>query len=493
MSGGKAEPALFVIFGGTGDLAKRKLLPELARALHAGGLENDVHVVGVAPTAEFDDASYYEFVRGCLEQSIHSDAASQVSPERIHYHTIGDGTPADYAALGKHLDTIETEHELEGNRVYYLALPPPVFPLAIRGLGEAGMNQGRGWRRLVIEKPFGKDLETAQALNNVLHRYFDEKQVYRIDHYLGKDTVQNLLVLRFANSLLESAWSRDRVHSVQITACESIGVGTRAGYYDQSGCMKDMIQNHLMQVLTLVAMEVPSAFEAEAIRYEKVKVLRRISEIKPEDVVFGQYTTGRVGNEKVPGYLDEPNVPDDSKTETFVAMKLMVDSWRWSGVPFYLWAGKRLPYRSSRIAVRFKPAPVSLFEVVGGRRAERECLTDVLVIKLQPDEGFSLHVDVKRPGEPFALQEVPLSFDYDEAFEKIPGAYQTLLLDVLEGNQTLFVHADEVEGSWKVLAPVLNAPPEPELYRAGEWGPKEAAKLAIPESHLWQDAPKEDA
>ena len=492
MNARRAEPALFVIFGGTGDLARRKLLPELAQALVHADLTAATHVVGVAPRPSHDDESYTTFVRECLaDAKVSEEATERFCGGAFHYHAIGDGTVDDYRSLGERLDAIEKEHGLTGNRVYYLSIPPRFFPQAITGLGEAGLAKGEGcWRRLVIEKPFGKDLQSARELNALLHEHFDEDQVYRIDHYLGKDLVQNLLVLRFANALFESAWNRERVHSVQIAVSESLGLGTRAGYYDKSGCLRDMIQNHLMQLVTLVAMEVPSAFEADAIRYEKVKVLKRITPIREEDVVFGQYTTGEIDGERVSAYLDEDGVHHDSTTETFVALKLKVDSWRWSGVPFFLVAGKRLPHRSSRIVVRFRPAPVSLFDIVGGGEPDGQ-LTDALVIKLQPDEGFSLHVNVKRPEEPFHLQEIPLRFDYDQEFGEIPGAYETLLLDIMQGNQTLFVHADEVEESWKVVAPILDNPPETELYRAGTWGPKSAARLSIREHDLWQSPPVE--
>ena len=296
--------------------------------------------------------------------------------------------------------------------------------------------------------------------------------------------MQNLLVFRFANAIFESLWNRERIAAVQINVGESLGVGTRAGYYDNSGALRDMIQNHLTQLLTLVAMEVPVAYTAEAIRYEKIKVLKSIAPIVPSEVVFGQYGAGTVDGKSVPGYLDEKDIPAGSETETFVAMKLGVHNWRWQGVPFYLRTGKRVGARTSSIAIRFRDAPVSLFESMGG---EARDTSDVLIITVQPNEGFSMHFDVKVPGAPFRLRRIPLRFQYSEMQETIPEAYETLLLDVLRGDQTLFVHADEVEESWRIHLPLVASPPRPvHSYPAGSWGPKEADHLAIPEHELWQ-------
>ncbi len=474
------EPAVFVIFGGTGDLAKRKLFPALCHNAVGGQLHERTLILGLgrSPIAE---AAYRADVRSALAKAGLADEAERLVG-RVFYQAIGRGSDDDYRALAERLEKLCAAHEIPPNYAMYLSLPPHVMPATIEGLGGAGLNNTRGWTRVVLEKPFGKDLKSAQELNALVHRHFREDQIYRIDHYLGKETVQNLLVFRLANGLIESAWNRDRVHSVQIIVAEDLGVGSRAGYYDTSGALRDMVQNHISQLLTLVAMEVPSSFDAEAIRYEKVKVLRSMAPIDLNSVVRGQYTAGTASGHAVRGYLEEANVPAGSQTETFVAMKLFVDSWRWQGVPFYIRTGKRLPRKTTQIAVRFRSAPVSFFKKVGCRLES----SDVLLITLQPDEGFSFHFDIKKPGDPFQIESIPLSFSYDERYHQIHDAYQTLLLDVLEGDQTLFVHATEVEASWKLFTGLLEAPPPVRPYAAGSWGPPEADGLAIPESGLWQ-------
>ncbi|HEY3234100.1 MAG TPA: glucose-6-phosphate dehydrogenase [Polyangiaceae bacterium] len=476
------EPSAFVIFGGTGDLARRKLLPALTRLSQKGLLSPRSLVVGVAHEDTDDEAYRKSAINALLEAGVDPDAAQRLCGERLFYHRFTNDGPEDFNALAARLSALEQQYGLGSqNRAIYLALPPLAFPATIQRLGEAGLNRSAGYTRLVIEKPFGRDLESARELNQQVHRHFNERQIYRIDHYLGKDTVQNLLVFRFANSIFESVWNRDRVESVQITVAEALGVGTRANYYDRSGAIRDMVQNHLTQLLTLFAMEVPAAFRAEAIRSEKTKVLQSIAPIDCANVVRGQYTQGAIGAEQVPGYLDERGVPAGSQTETFVAMKLEIDTWRWQGVPFYLRTGKRMARRLSQIAVRFRAVPVSLF-----RSAGTVCDSpDVLLITLQPDEGFSLHFDVKVPGSPFRLRRIPLSFKYHELFSDMPEAYETLLLDVLSGDQTLFVHSEEVEESWRVYQPLLVNPPPIRTYPAGSWGPKESEAFTIGEQELW--------
>jgi len=485
MSKSVLEPSLFIIFGGTGDLARRKLLPALCRLAGADQL-GKCHVVGVSRSRDHDDASYRELVKESLDAaSIPPDVQAKLCDTCLHYQTIGKGTEADFEALAARLRGLEVEHGLGQNRTFYLSLPPKAFPSTMEGLAKAGLDDSEGWTRLVVEKPFGRDLATARELNEITHQYFREEQVYRIDHYLGKETVQNLLVFRFANTIFESMWNRDRVDSVMITVSESLGLGTRAGYYDGIGALRDMVQNHITQLLTLVAMEPPSSFDAEAIRYEKIKVLRSMAPIDPSNVIRGQYDRGVVGGEDVVGYLEEEGVPESSTTETFVAMKLEIDNWRWKGVPFYIRSGKRLATKSSQIAVGFRDVPISLFRSMGAKLDT----TDVLVMTLQPNEGFALHFDVKAPGEPFRTRRIPLSFDYNEVFDEIPEAYQTLLLNVLQGDQTLFVHADEVEHSWRLYTPLLENPGIIHRYRAGSWGPREAEHLAIEETDLWQVEP----
>ncbi|MEJ2422142.1 MAG: glucose-6-phosphate dehydrogenase, partial [Acidobacteriota bacterium] len=400
----------------------------------------------------------------------------------LFYQGVPDGSEKTYKAYDKRLLELEEQHGHPGNRVFYLALPPQAFPEVIQALGEFGLNKSRGWTRLVIEKPFGHDLESAQKLNDFVHQHFEEPQIYRIDHYLGKETVQNLLVFRFANSLFEPIWNRDRVQSVQITVAESIGTAGRAAYYDKAGVLRDMVQNHLTQLFALTAMEVPAAFEADAIRQEKAKLLRSVAPIRPGDIVYGQYGPGKADGKEAAGYLQEPKVPKDSKTPTFVAMKLHVDNWRWHGVPFYLRTGKRLPRHVTQIAVTFRCPPVSMFQ------PHDTCAihSNVLLMTLQPDEGFDLQFEVKAPGQPVRLVSQNLRFRYAEAFEPLPDAYETLLLDVVLGDQTLFVHADEAEAAWRLYTPLLEQKLDVHPYPAGSWGPdKETAALLEGEPEGW--------
>jgi glucose-6-phosphate 1-dehydrogenase len=368
--------------------------------------------------------------------------------------------------------------------VFYLALPPGLFAEAIEGLGRAGLAAGPGWTRLVVEKPFGTDLASARGLNELVHHWFGESQVYRIDHYLGKETVQNLLVFRFTNPLFERAWNRDRVRCVEITVAEDLGIGTRAGFYDDAGALRDIVQNHLAQVLTLVAMDPPVRFAADDIRNKKVEVLRAITPVAPDEVVFGQYTAGTVGGEPVAGYRDEPGVDPESTTETAVAMRLGIDSWRWEGVPFYIRTGKRFPRRLTRIVVRFQEAPVCLFH---GEPDDCHAEPNILVITLQPEEGFDLLFDVKEPKEATGLRREALHFRYEDEFGPLPDAYETLLMDIIEGDQTLFVRGDETEASWRVFGPVIESRPPVHPYPAGTWGPEEARELPRRDGFTWFD------
>jgi glucose-6-phosphate 1-dehydrogenase len=472
---------LFVVFGARGDLARRKLLPALARLSELGELERSV-VLGVGRQPMEDD-EFRGLVRSAVEGAGSDLAAFSRWCERsLHYHA-GDVDPAGMAGLARCIEGLEREHELPGNRVFYLSIPPQAFSPVIEGLGASGLNQGPGWTRVVIEKPFGTDLESARALNALIQRWFDESQVYRIDHFLGKETVQNLLVFRFANPIIESIWNRDRIRDVQITVAEAAGIGGRGGYYDSSGALRDMVQNHLLQVLTHIAMEMPVAYDAESVHHEKRKILRSIRPIAADDVVFGRYAAGEVEGERARGYLEEEGVPPDSGTETFVALRLGLETWRWQGVPFYLRAGKRMARRLTEIAVTFRAPPVRIFESL-------ECgvvPSDVLLIRLQPDEGFSLFLDVKRPGDDqFLVQKVPLQFSYGNAFGKLPDAYVALLKDVLQGDPTLFVAADEALDSWRLFDPVLGARPPVHPYAAGSWGPRAADDLLARQDHHWR-------
>ncbi|MFQ5947955.1 MAG: glucose-6-phosphate dehydrogenase [Acidimicrobiia bacterium] len=474
-------PHLFVILGGTGDLTRRKLLPSLYGLIGEHRLWDRCIVVGAA-TTDTDDDGYRGWAREALaDAGLASEQIREWCDRSVYYQQITKD-PDGYHRLAKRLAEIEAERDLPGNRAFYLALPPTVVPFAINGLGDAGLNRGPGWTRLVIEKPFGRDLESARQLNEVVHRYFDESEVYRIDHYLGKETVQNLLVFRFANPLFETAWSRDRIQNVQITVAEDLGIEGRADFYEQAGALRDIVQNHLTQVLTLVAMHPPLRFDAEAIRNEKIRVLQAISPIEPADVVFGQYTSGTVAGRSVPGYRDEDDVAPDSATETFVALRINIDTWRWHGVPFYLRTGKRLPRRLTQIVVTFQSPPVCLFH---GTRDSCQAQPNVLLITLQPNEGFALLFGVKVPQATLQLKTLPLHFQYDEVFEPLPEAYQTLIMDVIQGDQTLFVRNDETEASWRLYDRVLEQRPTVHSYPAGTWGPEQADRLLEGDGHEW--------
>jgi len=475
------EPSIFVIFGATGDLSARKLLPALCKLAASGALHPATQVLGLGRAVKTREAFQTWAREALVAAELPPEQIATLADDRLHYLSIGDGLAEDYGRLAQKLDDLAREHAAP-NVAFYMSMPPGAFPGTVSGLGEAGLNRRDGWSRLVIEKPFGRDLSTAQDLNELIHRYFTEKQVYRIDHYLGKETVQNLLVLRLGNGLIESAWNRERIESVQITVAETLGVGTRAGYYDTAGALRDMVQNHLAQLLSLVAMEVPGSFDADAIRYEKIKALRSIEPIRPERVVRGQYAAGTVAGTRVRGYLEEDGVAKSSQTETFVALELFVDSWRWQGVPFFLRTGKCMPKRMTQIAVRFREAPVSFFRRLGCTQDT----ADILLITLQPDEGFALYFDIKVPGDPFELRRIPLRFSYKERFDFVPEAYQTLIQDVMEGDQTLFVHASEVEESWRLFMPLIQNPPKVRAYAAGTWGPREADSLAILDTDIWQ-------
>lgn len=461
------EPHLFVIFGATGDLARRKLIPSLYTLISEEQVRGSCVVLGVA-RQDLGDEGYRRWVEEALAESgLGGDEVRRWCEENVRYQALS-GQASAYQALGARVDAIDAERGLSGNRVLYLAIPPTAFAPTIEGLGAAGMANGPGWVRVVVEKPFGTDLESAQALNRLLLSNFAESQVYRIDHYLGKATVQNLLTFRFSNPAFEWLWNRERVARVEITVAEDNGIGSRARYYDHAGVVRDMVQNHLTQLLALVAMEPPNVFEADQIRNEKVRIVDAVADIEPDDVVYGQYSEGSVGGEPVPGYHQEPGVPDDSATPTFVGIKLFVDTWRWEGVPFYLRTGKRLPERLTQIAVTFHTPPLCIFH---GRRDECLPEPDVLLIILEPDEGFTFRFNVKSPESDTTIDARSLHFRYADAYGKLRDAYQTLILDVLEGDQTLFVRADEAEASWRLYGPLLKREPDPIPYPAGTWGP----------------------
>jgi glucose-6-phosphate 1-dehydrogenase len=465
----RVEPHLFVVLGATSDLMRRKLLPALYQLRAGGGAPEPLIILGVSRQTGLTDDAFRHLSREALTAAgLPQDPADHWCSRCLFFQGLGAGTPADFQTLAARIRALEQAHQLPGNRVFYLALPPPAYLPTIAGLGQAGLSEAPGWTRLVVEKPFGKDLDSAIILNEQIHRFFAESQVFRIDHYLGKETVQNLLIFRFANAIFEPLWHRNLVKSVQITVAESLGVESRAGYYDQTGALRDMVQNHLTQLLTLTAMEVPVAFDAESIRNEKAKVLRAIAPVLRENVIYGQYYRGQATGREVAGYREEAGVSPDSHTETFVALKLFVENWRWQGVPFYLATGKRLPRRCTQIAVTFCCPPVWVFD----SRYTGTCNPNVLVFTVQPDEGFDLHFEVKAPGEPLQLKTKRLRYRYSEESTSLPEAYETLLLDIMAGDQTLFVRADEVEWAWRIYAPALDPPPPSVLtYPAGTWGP----------------------
>ena len=479
------QPHLFVIFGATGDLTKRKLIPALYHLMQDEDVARRCVVLGAA-RSDWSDERFREEARTALhDKGYADDEVSAWCTRNLYYQCLGEGGD-DYSGLRDRIDQLERHLDLPGNRAFYLSLPPSVYGPAIDGLGEVGLSESPGWTRVVVEKPFGYDLQSAQALNERVHRHFEEDQVYRIDHYLGKETVQNLMAFRFGNAIFESLWNREHVERIEITVSEDLGVGGRGGYYDQSGHVRDMVQNHLTQLLTLVAMEPPASMDANAIRQEKVKVLNATQRPDPEaDVVFGQYEGGTVDGEPVPAYREESDVPPDSSTETFAALRLQVANWRWQGVPFYLRTGKRLPTKLTQIAVRFQGAPVSLFQADGGpcipQDADCEARSNELLITLQPDEGFDLRFEVKAPGEngngTMNLETQQLSFSYRDAFGPVPDAYETLLRDIIVGDPTLFVRADEVEASWQLYGPLLGSDAPVHPYESGTWGPDAVDRL----------------
>jgi glucose-6-phosphate 1-dehydrogenase len=474
---------LFVVFGATGDLAGRKLLPALREV--ARGLPRrpaSLRVLGCG-RRELSDREFQDQVIAWWKKDGVPDLRGSIrwARENLRYQSLGEETPEDYQALGRKLQEIERAENLPGNRVFYLALPSQAFGKTIQDVGEAGLHKSPGWARLVVEKPFGTDLASAEALNRTIHTYFDERSVYRIDHYLGKETVQNLIVFRFANMFFESLWNRDRISFVEITVAEQLGVEHRGGYYDGVGAFRDMVQNHLTQLLTLTGMDEPANLEADQVRNEKVKVLRSVDPIRPKDVVRGQYRAGRLEGQRVPGYRSEPGVSRRSDTETFVALRLRVNSWRWHGVPFFLRTGKRLPTKRTEIVIHFRSPPVWFF----GAAVPREIAANRLTITIQPDEGFELAFEIKRPGLAVELETHRLHFLYSEAFRPLPDAYHTLLTDLLRGDQTLFVRADEVEYAWRIYAPILDRTLRLHEYPAGSWGPKAADELIRSDGFEW--------
>jgi glucose-6-phosphate 1-dehydrogenase len=493
--GGVAEPCAVILFGASGDLAKRKVIPALYDLAVHHSLGPRYSIVGFARTPMTDEA--FRTTAGEAAKSI-----SEVGPidpkswsefaSNLHYSAGDYGDQEAYARLAKRLAELEAAKNLGGNRLFYLSTPPEVYPNIVEQLGRAGLarpSSPNSWVRIIIEKPFGRDLASAKELNKIVLNVFDEKQVYRIDHYLGKDTVQNLLVLRFGNGIFEPLWNRNYVDQVQITAAETLGVERRGGFYESAGALRDMIQSHVLQLTSLVAVEPPASFDATAVRNEKLKVLQSIRpfdlEMVAQYVVRGQYAPGEFDGKPVPGYRAEPGVSPNSRTETFVAARLLIDNWRWAGVPFYLRTGKRLAKRTTEIVIQFRRAPHIVFR---GREVE----PNRLILNIQPDEGICVSFGAKRPGTEMDIGNVMMNFSYREGFgDGTRSDYATLLHDCVRGDATLFDRGDNVEAAWSLLDPILDvwtaarSAPVPE-YPAGSWGPREADHMLERDGNAWR-------
>jgi glucose-6-phosphate 1-dehydrogenase len=486
-------PSVLVIFGASGDLTKRKLLPAIYHLSRGGRLPAYFAVIGVART-RYSDEEFRQQFRDSLREFAKVDASAddvaRSLESRLFYVQGEMDDPKLYQQLAHRLEETGAEGAL-----FYLAVPPSVYGTVSERLGAARLSKPErtGWRRIIVEKPFGTDLASARALNTILHQHFDEDQVFRIDHYLGKETVQNLFVFRFGNGMFEPIWNRRYIDHVQITAAETVGVERRAAYYEGAGAMRDMVQNHLMQLLSLVAMEPPTAFTAASVRDRKMDVLASVQPLVDaerglDDVVRAQYGPGWVLGAEAPGYRYEPGVNPNSMTETYAAVRVTVDSWRWAGVPFYVRTGKRLPKRTTEIAIQFKRPPMEIFR----RVTPASVSPNLLIINVQPDEGISVRFEAKLPGTRMQLAPVMMNFRYGTAFGGVvPEAYETLLLDALLGDATLFARHDFVEASWALISPVherwaVEAPSSIHAYEAGEWGPAEADALLARDGRRWR-------
>jgi glucose-6-phosphate 1-dehydrogenase len=493
------EPCAVVLFGSTGDLAHRKLVPALFQLARAGHLPAECAIVGYARRDWTDADLRAEYEKTLAKEGDGPEFRAAWNPfaNRLFFVSGTFDDPEGYRKLKATLEELDRTHGNRGNRVYYLAVAPEYFATIIQHLGQAGLiypwQQENPWSRVVIEKPFGRDLGSARQLNLDVSHVLDESQVYRIDHYLGKETVQNILALRFGNTIYEPIWNRRYVHSVQVTVAEEVGMaGGRGAYYDTAGTIRDMVQNHMMQLLCLVAMEPPVNLSADAVRNEKVKVLQALPHWRPDEVynnvVRAQYTAGSIQGTDVPGYLQEKGVNPGSKTDTFVAIRLELNNWRWGGVPFFLRTGKRLPKRATEIAIQFRRPPTGLFEPEG----DGQCVANQLVLRIQPNEGASLAFQAKIPGSRRRLQEVRMDFRYGTAFAvPPPEAYERLLLDVMLGDQSLFTRTDEVDSAWQFITAILDAwdrpeAPPPTTYVAGSWGPPEADALIARDAARWR-------
>jgi glucose-6-phosphate 1-dehydrogenase len=492
--GGATEPCAIVLFGASGDLAKRKVIPALFDLAAHDSLGERYSVVGFARTPMTDES--FRSTAGEAAKTI--SEGGPIDPAKWNefaanlFYSPGDyGDQEAYAKLSRRLTELDASHDLCGNRIFYLSTPPEVYADIIEQLGRAGLSRPcnpKAWVRIIIEKPFGRDLASAKELNQIVHSVFEENQVYRIDHYLGKDTVQNLLVLRFGNGIFEPLWNRNYVDHVQITAAETLGVERRGGFYETAGALRDMIQSHVLQLTSLVAVEPPASFDATAVRNEKLKVLQSIRpfdlEAVAQSVVRGQYAKGKINEKTVGGYREEPGVSPQSRTETFVSAKVLIDNWRWANVPFYLRTGKRLAKRSTEIVIQFKRAPHVVFR---GREAE----PNRLILNIQPDEGISISFGAKRPGTEMSIGNVNMDFSYKEGFgESTRSAYATLVNDCLRGDATLFDRGDNVEAAWSLVDPILDVWSAAKTasvpqYPSGSWGPRESDALLERDGRKW--------
>lgn len=493
-----APPTVVVIFGASGDLTARKLVPAIFNLGVDNLLPGQFHLIGFG--RKLIEADQF---REIMDEAIDEHSRRPLNKEiwervrqKMTYHVGGYDDGEAFASLAKKIDKIEAELGRDVQRLFYISTPPSVFQPIVENLGSSGMAQAHVGTKLaskvIIEKPFGRDLASARALNATLNSVFEEPQIYRIDHYLGKETVQDLLVQRFANSIFEPMWNREHVDCVQITVAESLGVGTRGGYYDTSGALRDMIQNHTMQLVALTAMEPPVSLDPESIRDEKVKVLKAIQplELKVDggDVVRGRYTAGLVNGEPVDGYTDAPGIPADSSTETYAALRLSINNWRWQGVPFYIRSGKRMPRRASEIAIQFKRPPGILFSE--GKKFD--VAQNTMVIRIQPDEGVTLIMNSKVPGLETRTQPVKMHFRCATTFgSNTPEAYERLILDAMIDDSTLFIRGDETEASWKLVTPILEhwekcGQSGIAEYASGSWGPAESERLLQEKGHQWR-------
>jgi glucose-6-phosphate 1-dehydrogenase len=488
----KAPPVAMVIFGASGDLTGRKILPALARLADRGVLDDGFTVIGVART----EWSNEEFRAHVAESTPDGGPKWRALTERFKYITGEYDHPNTFDMLKTHLDEADEVDGTDGNRLYYLATIPSVFGLVAGALakhGCSGPGENGTFARVVVEKPFGRDLQSALDLNDQMHAAFDEKQIYRIDHYMGKETVQNVLALRFANAIFEPIWNRRYIEQVQVTVAESLGVEHRGGFYETAGALRDIVQNHVMQVLALTLMESPTSTDADRIRDEKVKLLQAIDIPTPDEAVDksvrGQYTAGTIDGAPVVGYREEEDVAPDSQTETYLALRLRVENWRWAGVPIYVRTGKRLPARVTEVALTFRQVPFLLFD----HRASRDLRPNTLILRIQPDEGISLEFGAKVPGEKFHLRSVAMDFAYAEAFAGTDAAdgYERLIHDAMVGDATLFIRSDEVEQAWRIVDPYLEAWSEPgasmHFYEAGTWGPHMADLLVERSGDEWRN------